>query len=391
MPRNVLEFRIVIASPADVFNTRRAAFDGLHELNRTFETQKISIKALGWEEYATPGAATETQEVINKQLLVEYDILIAIFGTKLGTPTQNYCSGTVEEIERAIENTTNVLGQARVQIYFLDKIESASSISIDELKRVADFRNELGQRGILYRLFKDDGELQKEIRVNVQRTILEYLNKNPRSLLGSTDLIPPKDPPINQEILEAPAPQTDDMDAGLLDIQEVAEEAIEAVTVAINRITDLINEITAEMNIQTAEIEKFSIATTKDKKKIINDFAAFIEERATSVEQEAFVAREKFDLFSQNVVLLAALQRRDGDSDRYKEELAVLLETVEQMLQSLPQVRANIGDFKMAISNLPRITIQFNRSKKLLLRALDECTQFFDQTERSIYEIAGST
>jgi hypothetical protein len=125
MPREVMEFRVIVASPSDVFDTRRAVFDGIHELNRTFEAQKISIRGLGWEEYVTPGIGSDPQNVINNQLLREYDILIAIFGTKLGTPTPNALSGTVEEIEHAIANTESPLGQYRVQVYFLDKIDSA--------------------------------------------------------------------------------------------------------------------------------------------------------------------------------------------------------------------------------------------------------------------------
>lgn len=277
-----------------------------------------------------------------------------------------------------------------MQVYFLDRIESTSRISIDDLKGVADFREELGRRGILYRLFKDDSELQREIRVNVQRTILEYLRKSPHSSPDQPASLPSNSLINNENIAEA-VPQQESTDAGLLDLQEAAEEAIEAVSVSINRITELINEITAGMGAQTAEIEKFSISTTKDKKKTINEFAAFIEERAIHVKQEAFLAREKFDLFSQNVVSLAALQRQDGNADQYKQEISVLLETVEQMLQPLPQIRINIDRFKTAIKSLPKITIQFNRSKQLLLQALDECIQFFDQTERGIYEIGGRT
>jgi hypothetical protein len=47
MPREVLEFRVVVASPSDVFDTRRAVFDGIHELNRTLEAQKNIHKRIG--------------------------------------------------------------------------------------------------------------------------------------------------------------------------------------------------------------------------------------------------------------------------------------------------------------------------------------------------------
>jgi hypothetical protein len=125
MPRDVKEFRIVVASPSDVFDARKVVFDVIHELNRAFEIQKISIRSLGWEEYVTPGISGEAQDVINGQLLREYDFLIALFGTKLGTPTNSAISGTVEEIERAIANSESEMGNHRLQVYFRDRIESA--------------------------------------------------------------------------------------------------------------------------------------------------------------------------------------------------------------------------------------------------------------------------
>ena len=40
MPREVLEFRVVVASPNDLFETRKAIFEVIDELNRSFEIQK---------------------------------------------------------------------------------------------------------------------------------------------------------------------------------------------------------------------------------------------------------------------------------------------------------------------------------------------------------------
>jgi hypothetical protein len=391
MPREVTEFRVVVASPSDVFDARRAVFDGIYELNRILEAQKISIKGLGWEEYVTPGIGSEAQDVVNKQLLREYDILIAIFGTKLGTPTSNALSGTVEEIEYAIANTTSPLGQYRVQIYFLDKIDSASSISIEELKKVSDFRKQLEPRGVLYRLFRSDDELQKEVRVNVQRSILEYLNNNPALPLSSSKAASL----IAKNESTTPVTKSSDQDesVGLLDLQEEAEEAINTASAAMNRINELIVEIGAATDAQTKELEKLSFANTaaKDKKKAINDFASLIEGRSTTLKQQASIAREHFGLFSQAIISLAALQRQGSDPDQYKNDIAVLLKSAEIILSHLPSNRTSIDGFKSAIRNLPRITSQFNRAKRLLIEALDECTQLFEQTERSIYEITDKT
>jgi hypothetical protein len=381
MPRQVLEFRVIVASPSELYETRKAVFEVIHELNRTLEAQGVAIRGLGWEEYATPGIGSEVQEVINTQLLREYDILIALFATRLGTPTERHISGTVEEIEHAISNTSSAMGSYRVQIYFKDRIESASSISIDEFARLSEFREQLGPRGILYKLFKDDDQLRQEIRVNIQRPILEYLGKTPRGTASPKMSSP-------EQILDAETlPQQDD-GIGLLDLQEEGEEALSVGTTALNRISEVINEINEATNHQTSEIEKLSFASTKDKKNSINEYAAFIEERANALKKEASIARQKFAIFSQTVISLAGLQKQSGETEQYRKDVAELLKSSESMFLTLSTSRANVERFKTAIQNLPKITSQFNRSKRLLIEAIDECIDLIDRTQHGMYQIA---
>jgi hypothetical protein len=92
---------------------------------------------MNWEEYVSPGIDAEPQTLINKQLLRSYDMLIAIFGTKLGTPTGSHRSGTLEEIEHAIGRNDSVFGEYRVQVYFKDAIESLRDVDPAELSEVA--------------------------------------------------------------------------------------------------------------------------------------------------------------------------------------------------------------------------------------------------------------
>ncbi|MGH6753033.1 MAG: hypothetical protein ACREDP_12785, partial [Bradyrhizobium sp.] len=184
-----------------------------------------------------------------------------------------------------------------------------------------------------------------------------------------------------------------DESIGILDLQEEAEEAINTAGAAMNRINELIEEIGAATTAQTTEIEKLSFTNSaaKDKKKSINDFASLLEARSTLLKQQASTAREHFGLFSQAIISLAALQRQGGDPDQYKNDIAALLKSAEVILMTLPDNRTSIEGFKSAIRNLPRITSQFNRAKRLLIDALDECSQLFEQTERSIYEITDKT
>lgn len=389
MPRDVSEFRIIVASPSDMYEARKAVFDVLHELNRTFEIRSISIRGLGWEEYVTPGiATTDSQAVVNDQLLTEYDILIALFGTKLGTPTANSASGTVEEIEHAIANSDSPLGQYRVQVYFRDRIENASSISIDELKRVVDFRESLKSRGILYRLFDDNNNLRKEIRANIERPILEYLMRHetrPSPNAGSQGRIASNTNEDNQ-----PGKQTLD-EFGILDHMEKAEKSLATSLAAASRIGPLVDDIANEMNRRATVFEQSVNLTAAQKKTIVNDFAQFLKEKSVELNREANSARESFDTFAESVILGASLEKEALDAERYERDLAEFLRGAESVLPSFAIARNATISFIAVAQSLPRITIQFNQAKRELLEAAAECVSFFDSAERRIFEITAQT
>jgi hypothetical protein len=371
-----------------MYETRRVVFDVLHELNRTFEVQRIAIRGLGWEEYVTPGIAAESQAVINQQLLTEYDILIGVFGTKLGTPTANSASGTVEEIEHAIANSKSPLGNYRVQVYFRDRIESASSISIDEYKKVAEFRESLKSRGVLYRLFADDKDLQKEIRANIERPILEFMmHHGVGSSISSAKHIEAASGAAEVGTSFKSAAQ----EFGILDHMEKAENSLAASIASSARIAPLVNEIAEETNRQVTVFEQSVSLPATQKKAVVNDFASFLKSKAAELKREASSARESFDVFADATILAAALEKETLDTESYDKDIAAFLRGAESVLPIFAEARKAAASFIAVAQNLPRITIQFNQAKRELLEATNECLNFFDNAERRIFEITAKT
>ena len=340
----------------------------------------------------TPGVATHPQVVINEQILKEYDILIAIFGTKLGSPTANAVSGTVEEIENAIANVDSAMGKYRVQVYFRDRIDSTANLSGEEFKKVLDYREQLGARGVLYRLFKDEQDLQQGIRLNLQRPILEFIqDKDPQFSHDSStpaDSMTPA-PPVGGET--EPTPTTEEL--GLLDHAERAEDAIQAAVSSLERITNLIKEIGDETDREVEIIEKVSAPGTpaKEQKAVINSFAAFLKLRAFDLKQQAVIAHESFASFVASMIAAAHIQREFSDAEKYRSDVAKFLNIAEGTLTTLASNREGLTTLRTAVGNIPRLTIQFNQAKKQLLDALNECLQVFDGAERGIFEITAGT
>lgn len=104
---NVL--RVMIASPGDVAEERKAVTEEIHRWNdANAAVRRLVLLPVKWETHTTPQQGDSPQAIINRQLLDDADIVVAIFGTRIGTPTEEYVSGTVEEVK-------SMLRQARWQ------------------------------------------------------------------------------------------------------------------------------------------------------------------------------------------------------------------------------------------------------------------------------------
>lgn len=95
---NVLN--VMIASPSDVIQERLAIRDVITEWNTIHaRDRKTVLMSIGWETHAVPDMGDRPQAIINKQLLHDADLLVAVFWARLGSPTGVAASGTIEEIE----------------------------------------------------------------------------------------------------------------------------------------------------------------------------------------------------------------------------------------------------------------------------------------------------
>jgi hypothetical protein len=99
---NVVE--IFIASPSDVVGERDILEEVIQEWNAiNSKNKRIILQPVRWEKNVHSDFSGSPQDVINRQILEEADILVAMFWSRIGTPTNEHESGTVEELKVHIE------------------------------------------------------------------------------------------------------------------------------------------------------------------------------------------------------------------------------------------------------------------------------------------------
>lgn len=72
----------------------------VNEQNAHFRQMHFDIKH--WQKDVLFGVG-DPQLIINNSIIKDADMVIALFGSKLGTPTARATSGTIEEIEEMIK------------------------------------------------------------------------------------------------------------------------------------------------------------------------------------------------------------------------------------------------------------------------------------------------
>lgn len=148
--------RVVIASPSDVPEARDAVEKALHDWNDANATTKGTVLLpWRWETSSVPLLGDHPQALINSQGVDSADIVIALFGSRLGSPTPDAVSGTVEEIERAVASSKPV------HLYFSDA-PLPNDVDTVQLDGLREFKAEISGRGLLGR-FTNVGQLTHEV------------------------------------------------------------------------------------------------------------------------------------------------------------------------------------------------------------------------------------
>lgn len=158
-------FRILIASPTDVEEEREIAVRVIQTWNDLYShTRKVTLLPLRWETHTAPEYNTRPQEVINRAIVDECDLLVGLFWTRVGSRTGVAESGTLEEIERVGRDKKPVM------LYFSRVSADPESIDTDQITRLRDFKTKTFPNGLIEQYkshieFRDKFTRQLEMKV----------------------------------------------------------------------------------------------------------------------------------------------------------------------------------------------------------------------------------
>lgn len=151
MPKNILQYDLLISCPGDITSEISIIEKAVTQFNTQFSNALgISIQTKHWSKNSYAQSGGKPQALLNNQFVNDCDAAVAIFWTRFGTPTDNYGSGTEEEIEIMLSSGKQVF------MYFFDKPIPPSQLNEDGYKKVQAFREKYKDRGIYFTYASDD-------------------------------------------------------------------------------------------------------------------------------------------------------------------------------------------------------------------------------------------
>lgn len=129
-------YNIMIGAPSDIKEEINIAREVLYKwncLNSMYDN--IVLNLLYWESNTYP-CLMQAQKSINEQIVNKSDLMICVFGTKLGTPINGFPSGTAEEIERHRIRGKNVM------VFFRGE-NDMSNVDIDNFSELLKFKKDI--------------------------------------------------------------------------------------------------------------------------------------------------------------------------------------------------------------------------------------------------------
>ncbi len=184
-------YKIMFGAPSDIKEEYNTFVDIVHGWNNLYsEKSEIVLQPIHWSTHSYPMTGKNGQKLINDEVVTKSDLLICVFGSRLGTETDTHISGTVEEIEEHLNAGKDVM------IYFKKSINiDPDNFDSTQLEKLKEFKAKMKTK-CLYSEFIDVKDFQEQLFKDIQL----YINDHWSSQLIEIDS-PPNRPQKNKQIV----------------------------------------------------------------------------------------------------------------------------------------------------------------------------------------------
>jgi hypothetical protein len=369
-------YKIFISGPSDVNEFIEIARSTILEINMLTGPLGVQFEPFDWLEAATPGIGDEPQAVINEQAL-GYAAIVAIVGSKVGSPTKGFESGTVEEIEKAIGAVGELpFGSKSVMVFFKDSTIDLKSADLVEASKVQALRASLGPKGILFKDFKDEKKFQESLLRSFGVILAKHFSDP-----GKGPALPKAPLPDSVESggnLEVePTTSLDDDEPGLLDLNDMQTALMNESSDGLQRIASEMISLTSFMKEKTEQIDVEK--NSKEKvRNTLSDISGKMVGLSIAMDAEVPSIGEKYSRATQNLRSLIDLWSSDFSVDDAENQMDGLRAALISLLSSVLEAKDGVNSYMSSVRGIPPITREINQAKRKLIASSDRYSSMLD-------------
>jgi hypothetical protein len=363
MPVNQTILNVFVASPSDVTDERNALANVIDELNLIFiDVYNCRLQLLRWEKDVHPSFGAYTQDVVNTQIGDEYDIFIGIFWGKIGTPTPQFDSGSIEEFERALSRLKLDASSIEIMMYFKDTPISPSKVDGSDLDKIKKLKQRLGEEGGAYTKFETTESFISLLRIHLSMVVKKITSSiNSNNADNSAE--------ANQLAVVADENDPLDEDYGYLDFIDIYDTKMNYLTECMGKMSDATIKVGDNIKKRTQQINdanndvKLAKMAIKLSAEDINLYSHLME---SEVEFHSNLIDDAFEALSKAVVI--AIEFDKDDLTRFDS----LYSELTSLKTSVFSANEGVGSFRAASSSLPKLTVELNKARRRTTAVLDK-------------------
>ena len=162
MPKTVTGYDVLISCPGDVSPFVEILENAIGKFNNFYGRENnVILRPISWKNNAFPQFGSHPQKILDRQIVDKSDFAVAVFWSRFGTETEDYGSGTEEEIERMLGDKKQVF------LYFLDKPVQLSKVDISQYTKIQAFKEKHKDKGLFFTVLSEN-ELASAFREHLE-------------------------------------------------------------------------------------------------------------------------------------------------------------------------------------------------------------------------------
>ena len=347
----------MISAPSDVASDVEVVIQCLDETNKILAGQGIEFKSFHWINDARPGAGRDAQTRINEQT-EHIDAIIALFGAKIGTPTQSFPSGTVEEIETALSKKSEMaFGDDGIVILFKD-VNLGIDSDLKSASALQDYRASLSSNGVLYKKYSEDSELRSAVSSSIGGWLKSIQTYPPGRQLSE-----PGDSKL----------PTDDEEPGFLELEFKAGELFGELATTIGSLSGVMSVFPGKLSQLTSDLSSRSaLGDRVGVNQIISQICEEMKLVSSQLSNTTIQLKDRYEQAIQAYAKSIQIQSEDFGHDHAVEQNNAIRSSLLKLNDTFNKNVSQFSGLQSATMSLPRMTSELNRTKRIFSQAIGD-------------------